>query len=94
MCYWRDSTENPRDRNQGSGAETAALNFRNFAFVSGILLARELAQKHATEKWDGSEMYQTFLATRIIAEGGRLLGVADAIAAKSIQIPGKTSTAI
>jgi glycosyltransferase involved in cell wall biosynthesis len=73
----------------GNGIETAISNFRNYSFVSGILLDRELAQKYATEKWDGSEMYQTFLATRILAGGGRLLGIADTIVLKDIQIEGE-----
>jgi glycosyltransferase involved in cell wall biosynthesis len=73
----------------GKGVEAAVSNFRNYSFVSGILLNRELAQKHATEKWDGSEMYQTFLATRILAGGGRLLGIADTVVLKDIQIEGE-----
>jgi len=70
----------------GKGIETAICNFRNYSFVSGLLLHRQLAQKCATEKWDGSEMYQTYLATRIIASGGRLLGIADTVVLKDIQI--------
>jgi glycosyltransferase involved in cell wall biosynthesis len=73
----------------GKGIETAISNFRNYSFVSGILLGRQLAQKCATEKWDGSEMYQTFLATRILADGGRLLGIADTVVLKDIQIEGE-----
>ena len=73
----------------GNGVEAAIGNFRNYSFVSGVILDRALAQKHATEKWDGSEMYQVFLATRILAGGGRLLGVADTIILKDIQIEGE-----
>ena len=73
----------------GGGPDTAVANFRNYSFVSGVLLDRALARKHATEKWDGSEMYQTFLATRILAGGGRLLGIADTIVLKDIQIEGE-----
>jgi glycosyltransferase involved in cell wall biosynthesis len=73
----------------GKGIETAISNFRNYSFVSGILLDRQLAQKSATEKWDGSEMYQTFLATRILAGGGRLLGIADTVVLKDIQVEGE-----
>jgi len=74
----------------GSGPHVAAENFRNFSFVSGILLDRVLAQKHATNKWDGSEMYQMFIGSRIIAEGGRLLGINEVLVLKDIQIPGET----
>jgi len=73
----------------GTGVDTAIANFRNYSFVSGVLLDRALAQKHATEKWDGSEMYQTFLATRILAGGGRLLGIKDTVVLKDIQIEGE-----
>ena len=40
---------------RGSGPLIAASNYRNFAFVGGILIDRALAHKHATDKWDGSE---------------------------------------
>jgi glycosyltransferase involved in cell wall biosynthesis len=73
----------------GRDVETAISNFRNYSFVSGILLDRRLAEKHATEKWDGSEMYQTYLATRILASGARLLGIADTVVLKDIQIEGE-----
>jgi len=85
----RDFRRVPKTGVIGKGIETAISNFRNYSFVSGILLDRELAQKHSTEKWDGSEMYQTFLATRILAGGGRLLGIADTVVLKDIQIEGE-----
>lgn len=73
----------------GAGPDVAVANFRNFSFVSGILLLRAGVQKHATDKWDGSEMYQMYLGCRILAEGGRLLGI-DAVAVlKDIEIPGE-----
>jgi glycosyltransferase involved in cell wall biosynthesis len=74
----------------GSGPFVAANNFRNFSFVSGILLDRVLAHKHATDAWDGSEMYQMFVGSRIISEGGRLLGVDDTVVLKDIQIPNES----
>ena len=74
----------------GAGPEAAVANFRNFSFVSGLVLAREQAQKFATEKWDGSEMYQMYLACRILAAGGRLLGLSDVLVLKDISIPGES----
>ena len=71
----------------GSGPRVAAGNFRNFSFVSGILCDRVLAQKHATDEWDGSEMYQMFIGSRMIAEGARLFGIDDIVVLKDIQIP-------
>jgi hypothetical protein len=73
----------------GAGPDVAVANFRNFSFVSGILLLRTGAQKHATDKWDGSEMYQMYLGCRILAEGGRLLGIDAVVVLKDIQIPGE-----
>jgi glycosyltransferase involved in cell wall biosynthesis len=73
----------------GQGVEAAIANFRNYSFVSGVLLDRQLAQEYATDKWDGSEMYQTFLASRIVAGGGRLFGIAETIVLKDIQIEGE-----
>jgi len=73
----------------GSGPAAAAAHFRNFSFVSGILLERERAQRLATQKWDGSEMYQMYLACRIVAEGGRLFGTDEVLVHKDIQIPGE-----
>ena len=74
---------------RGLGPLVAASNYRNFAFVGGILIDRALAHKHVTDKWDGSEMYQMFIGTRIIAEGGRLLGLADIVVGKNVQVVGE-----
>jgi len=79
----------PKTEVLGKGIDAAVSNFRNYSFVSGILLNRELAQKEATQKWDDSEMYQTFLATRVLAGGGRLLGIAETVILKDIQIEGE-----
>lgn len=66
----------------GSGAKVAASCFRNFSFVSGILLRRDRALAHATDRWDGSEMYQMYLGSRIISEGYDLLNL-DQVAVRS-----------
>lgn len=73
----------------GSGPRVAASNFRNFSFVSGILLDTMKAKTHATAKWDGSEMYQMFIGCRIIAEGGLLLGLNRVTVREGVQIPGE-----
>jgi hypothetical protein len=67
----------------------AALNFRNLAFVSGLVLHRERAQRHATSRWDGSEMYQVFLAGRILSEGFGLIHCTQIAVLKDIQICGE-----
>jgi glycosyltransferase involved in cell wall biosynthesis len=73
----------------GRGPRTAAQTFRNFSFVSGVIFNADAAKQHATERWDGSEMYQVFLAARLIAAGGRLLYIDSAAVRKDIQIPGE-----
>lgn len=57
------------------GPATAASAYRNFRAVAGVVLHRERAQAHATDRWDGGEMYQSYLASRILAEGLPLLYV-------------------
>jgi len=74
----------------GAGVPAAAANFRNFSFVSGVILNRKLAQQYASDRWDGSEMYQTFLACRMIAAGGHLVGLNEVVIAKDIQLPGES----
>ena len=85
----RDFLRVPRTTIVGSGAIIAAKTFRRYSFVSAVLLDRARSQEFATDKWDGSEMYQMFLATRIVAAGGRLLDVAQIAILKDIQIPGE-----
>ena len=75
----------------GAGVPAAIAHFRNYNFVSGICLDRESVQRLETDKWDGSEMYQMFLGTRLLAEGGKLLGIEEAVVAKDILIPGEVS---
>lgn len=73
----------------GSGAEVAATCYREFSFVSGVVLHRPRAQAHITAKWDGSEMYQMYIGCRLIAEGGALLAVETICIRKGIRIPGE-----
>ncbi len=73
----------------GSGPEVALAHFRTLSFVSGILLKRDLAQISATEMWDGSEMYQMYLGSRILAAGGRLLGIDEVLVHKDVQVEGE-----
>lgn len=72
--------------------ETASRRFRNFAFVSGIVFERLAAQAVATDRWDGSEMYQMWVGCRMISSGHRLLELAEPIIRKDIALDGKTRT--
>jgi glycosyltransferase involved in cell wall biosynthesis len=71
----------------GAGPSIAASSFRNFSFISGVVLQRERAQFHTTDRWNGSEMYQMYIGCRIIAEGGHLLNIQRVTIRKDIQIP-------
>jgi hypothetical protein len=76
--------------NKGSGPDVAAKHFRNFSFVSGVVLERRPAQAFATDRWDGSEMYQTFIGCRIIASGRPLIELAEPLIRKDISLPNLT----
>jgi hypothetical protein len=71
----------------GHGPATAALTFRNYSFLSGIILKGDPARQAATCALDGSEMYQMYLGTRLVAEGGRLLGIDRVCVDKDLKIP-------
>jgi glycosyltransferase involved in cell wall biosynthesis len=70
----------------GSGPKVAINNFRTYSFVSGVILDRHLSVKNRTEIWDGVEMYQMYLGTRIIASGGTYFGSDIVAVVKDIQI--------
>lgn len=78
-----------KSRDYEGTPRTAVEHYRNLAFVSGLILIRDRAQAHATDAWDGSEMYQMFLASRIIAEGYELLERDYVAVRKDIQISGQ-----
>jgi hypothetical protein len=77
------------DGGWATGLAGALSSFRNYSFVSGILMLRERAQILATDKWDGSEMYQMAMGSRMVAAGGRLLGIGAVCVEKDIQLPGE-----
>jgi len=90
---WETGQKNRRIRQSmlvGSGPEVAVTHFRNVAFVSGVLVDRVQAQSNSTDKWDGSEMYQMFVASRILASGGALLELDMSAVRKDIQISGES----
>jgi glycosyltransferase involved in cell wall biosynthesis len=76
-------------RNYGASPRVAAMHYRNFSFVSGVVLEREPVQAMSTEKWDGSEMYQTYVGSRLIASGRPLLERGIAFCRKDIVVSGE-----
>jgi hypothetical protein len=79
-----------RTGNLGSGPQVAVRSFRNVSFVSGVIFRRDRAQANATDRWDGSEMYQMYMASRIIAEGYELLELDMVAVRKDMTIPGES----
>lgn len=75
------------DRLVGEGPKAAAACFRSFAFVSGVLLDGDGARAAATEAVDGSEMYQMYLAARILSSGSAMLFVDRVCVDKDLQLP-------
>ena len=73
----------------GSGADVAIATFRSYSFVSGVILRGEEARAEVTNELDGSEMYQMYLGTRLVARGGRFLAIERVCIDKDLQIPGQ-----
>lgn len=74
----------------GSGPALAATTFRHYAFVSGIVLDGPRCRDWATDRVDGSEMYQMYLGARLVASGGEFLSIDHVLIDKDIQIEGET----
>ena len=68
---------------------TAVVNYRNLAFVSGLIVDRAAAQALSTDKWDGSEMYQMYIFSRVIAMGRPLLVVDQSFVRKDMEMEGE-----
>lgn len=80
----------PRRGLVGEGPEVATSAFRNFSFVSGVIIDRNRAFAARTRSVDGSEMYQTRVACRVLSEGGRLWGSPDVAILKDVPVPGES----
>lgn len=70
----------------GTGVPAAVRFFRSFSFVSGLIFDRAEAAKHDTDRWDRSVYYQIFLATRIMATGGRIASIAVSAIRKDVRV--------
>lgn len=72
---------------RGAGPDVAVSAYRQFSFVSGILLHTARAHALVTTRWDGSEMYQMFIGTRMISSGGHILDVPLVSVLKDLRLP-------
>lgn len=57
----------PDERFFPAGANTIGTAFRRSVVISGMTLHRELAQRLATDRFDGSLLYQLYLVARILS---------------------------
>ena len=73
----------------GQGVDVAVAHYRHLAFVSGVVINRENAHRYASKEVDGSEMYQKYLACKILSAGGRLLAIDEVLVRKDIELPGE-----
>lgn len=77
-------------RRQDGGPALAARLFRSYSFVSGVILDGQAARAASTTDVDGSEMYQMYLATRLVAGGGSFLGIDQVHIEKDLHVESAT----
>ena len=74
----------------GAGIAAAISSFRRYSFVSGIVFDGPTARREDSPRCDGSEMYQMYLGTRLVAAGGSLLAIDRVCVDKDLQVPGQS----
>ena len=79
----------PATKDVGSGPDVAARFFRSFTFVSGLIVSGDGFRAFDTDKYDGSIYVQTYLASRLIASGGRLLLIDQLMVLQNINPDGE-----
>ena len=72
----------------GKGPSIAASTFRDYSFVSGIILHGPSARALESNRCDGGEMYQMYLGAAIVSAGKELISVNNVCIDKDIQITG------
>ena len=73
----------PSDRLFESGPSTIVSFFRKCVFLSGIVVHRETALRYATDRFDGTLLYQLWLVGRILAEKNGYY-IADILAVRRV----------
>lgn len=77
----------PENEYNPNGDQAIISCFRNFSFLSGIILDGEESRLSETNLCDGSEMYQMYLGSKLLTNGGAYLGINKVLIIKDIQIP-------
>lgn len=75
----------------GSGPDVAVRTFRSFSFVAGVIFKNSTFRKHDTSEYDGSVYIQIYLAARIVASGGILASIEEAMVANNVRISGEAA---
>lgn len=73
----------------GSGPNIALKYHKSFSFVAGLIFKKDAFTEVNSAVADGSIYCQIYLATRIIARGGRLFTLQRPMVIQDIQIEGK-----
>jgi len=67
----------PSDRRFPAGAPTMRTFFRRCVSIAGFTIHTASAQSLATDRFDGTLLYQLYLGTRVVAERDGLAGLDD-----------------
>lgn len=73
----------------GAGPDLALKYHKSFSFVAGLIFRRDVFLQANTACFDGSIYVQIYLATLIIARGGRLFTLERPMVLKDLQIGGE-----
>jgi hypothetical protein len=68
----------------GSGAQLALETFLAFSYVAGIIIKTKTFKEYNTAQFDGSIYVQMYLATAIVADGGRMFTIVEPAVIKDI----------
>lgn len=70
----------------GSGANVALKYYSSFSFVAGLIFKKQAFNQYNTDAYDRSIYVQIYLATAIIANGGKLFTFAEPLVRKDIRV--------
>lgn len=70
----------------GSGANVALKYYSSFSFVAGLIFKKQAFDQYNTDAYDKSIYVQIYLATAIIANGGKLFTFAEPLVRKDIRV--------
>jgi glycosyltransferase involved in cell wall biosynthesis len=69
--------------------QLAASVWRDFSFISGIVMAGDAARSMATDRFDGTEYYQLYLGSRLLSMGMSYCATTKIMIDKDLAVPGE-----